>query len=82
MGNAMRILDVVGFGPWCIFIAAKYKLPLWQQAFLWGTGVMTILVNAANYWANNMYDEPLPPPPSTMELQELQGMTLLAPRNK
>lgn len=78
MGNAMRIFDVVGFGPWCIFIAARYKLPIWQEVFLWSTGIMTILVNAANWWANHFYQDRLPPPPSTEpDLIELKGLKLL-----
>jgi hypothetical protein len=57
--NAFRlIIDVIGYGPAMISIARNNDVPQWQKAFLYSTGIMTILVNGTNF-VRNLKEDPL-----------------------
>jgi len=50
--QALRMGDIFLYGPMCMIIAKQHEMEPIEEAFLWYTGISTILLNGANYILN------------------------------
>ena len=50
--QVLRLVDIFGYGPMCLYIAAKQKMRPIDRGFLIYTGISTIILNWLNYRAN------------------------------